>query len=189
MTYLGAQIRIGAWAALCVLVAACGLRACGPTPVHAQAIRPIPMSQWDELAGVALARMVRHESHSATDADAIAWTMARRWYAHACARGVRFAEHVIATSRFLRRDRAEIYAHAADMKRRDETLRDRLDAWARGDVPDPCEWSSFQWRSPDTRVRLRRVSCGTTSNRFYAHPEPGHGRALLAVARGREVCR
>jgi hypothetical protein len=173
-----------------MMIASVSLRWCAE-PVAAQtSLRtPIPPSQWTDLAGVALARMIRHESTSGRDADAIAWTMARRWFAHACHRGEHFGEYVIATSRYLRGDRNAIHHEAAHALRNDSDLRDHLDLWARGDVPDPCAGASFQWRSPGFRGPGRRVSCGATSNRFFAHPEPGHTRALASLARGREVCR
>lgn len=193
MSFAAAQIRLALLVGLCTLGAAVGLLHCEPNRSAAQsstpAYLPIPPSQWDELAGTALAAMIRHESHSARDADAISWTMARRWFAHACHRGQRFGEYVIETSRFLRRDRYELHHEAAHQLRNDAELRDHLDLWARGGVLDPCSSASFQWRSPGVPGPGRRVTCGPTSNRFYEHPQPGHSRALADLARGRQVCR
>jgi hypothetical protein len=188
-----AQIQLALLVALLFLGAAAGLYAQGPSAARAQTgtptYLPIPPSQWDDLAGTALAAMVRHESHSGRDVDAIAWTMARRWFAHACHRGERFGEYVIQTSRFLRRDRYELHHEAAHGLRTDVELRDRLDHWARGGVPDPCASASFQWRSPGVPGPGKRVHCGDTSNRFYEHPRSGQSRAVAALARGRQVCR
>lgn len=191
VTFAQTQVRIVLVWAIAMVACSIAMHQCGPLPALAQtSLRtPIPPSQWDDLAGVALARMIRHESRSARDADAIAWTMARRYFAHACHRGERFGEYVIETSRFLRRDRFEVHHEAAHQLRTDAELRDHLDQWARGDVPDPCRGISFQWRAPGSSAPGRRVMCGETSNRFYEHPAPGHARAVVALARGRQVCR
>jgi hypothetical protein len=55
-------------------------------------------------------------------------------------------------------------------------------------VPDPCESATFQWRSPGTRGPGKRVDCHGTSNVFYAHPMPGHVRALESMERGFASC-
>lgn len=186
MKHAHAQIALGMFIAI-VMFCAGSLLHCG---AHAQSCprEPVPASQWTELAGASLAHLVRNESRSGKDFAAIAFTVARRWYAHSCQHET-FAQHIIRTSRYTRRARPWLEHEAAHGLRSDPELRAELDRWARGDVPDPCRGQAMQWRAPGVPGPGRRVDCGSTSNRFYAHPEPGNRRALSALARGREVCR
>ncbi len=188
MTYRSMQTRLLLFICLCLLVAAIGLRECGVAHAQSCPREPVPASQWTDLAGVSLSRMVRHESHSGGDAIAIAFVMARRYYAHHCTKRS-FAESIIATSRFLRRDRAQIYREVASGERRDPVMRDLLDRWARGELADVCAGPAMQWRSPGVGGPGRHVRCLDTANVFFEHKRSSMARTIEAIARGREVCR
>lgn len=175
-----------------------------PTPAK---VSPIPACAWTPAARRSLVAMVRIESSSGKDAAAIAWTMARRWLGLAWFRGRSFADYVIDTSAPLRAHRrgdlgalTEYQACVLGVPRLDDRGRDAcrifhgdekaaevgavLDAWAVGDVPDPCGGESFQWFAPwfRPRQRLRRVDCGDTANRFHTLPEISHAAVLARVS-------
>jgi hypothetical protein len=182
------QIALGMFIALVMLCAGALLHCAGSVHAQMSPRRPIPTSQWTGLAGASLAHLIRNESRSGKDFAAIAWTVARRWYAHSCTRE-RFDRHIIRTSRYTRRARPWLEHEAAHGLRSDPELRADLDRWAAGDVPDPCRGQAMQWRAPGVGGPGRRVRCGDTSNAFYEHPRAGQARAMIALARGREVCR
>jgi hypothetical protein len=187
-----ADLRIARYLGLivCALLASIAIRQCVPEPAFAQMSRrePVPPREWTELAGASMAFLIRHESRSGRDAAAIAWTLARRWWAHHCEHRS-FAESVIRTSRYTRAARKRLEHEAAHGMRTDPELRDVLDAWVRGDVADPCRGLAFQWRAPGVGGPGRRVDCQGTSNSFYEHPRTGQQRAIESLARGRETCR
>lgn len=158
-------------------------------------VLPIPACEWTTAARTQLTRMVLIESSSGRDAPAIAWTMARRWRAIGRFRNLTFAQYVVQTSAILRRYEAQrakgvedfvaislagLTEHQAEvvsdgMLNHDDVA-NTLDAWARGDVPDPCNGSSFMWASPWFRHSSVEVSCGDTANRFYQLPSGSHDR-------------
>lgn len=175
-----------------------------PTPAK---VSPIPACAWTPAARRSLVAMVRIESSSGKDAPAIAWTMARRWLGLARFRGRSFADYVVDTSAPLRAHRSgvvggltEYQACVLGVPRLDDRGRDAcrifhgaekdaeigaaLDAWAAGDVPDPCGGQSFQWFSPWFRPtqRVRRVECGDTANRFHTLPAISHAAVLARVS-------
>jgi hypothetical protein len=151
-----------------MMIASVSLRWCAE-PAHADA-RPIAACQWTPL-----------------DYAAIAWTVQRRFRAHGRLRGETFEASVISTSAFLRRARYAMTREAAmeanGAPRRNEHLRMHLDAWAAGDVPDPCSGGvSFQWRSPRVHTRMKRVDCGRVANHFVEHSEPFQTRAVANLS-------
>jgi len=178
-----------------------------PEPPVPAKVSPIPACAWTPAARRSLVAMVRIESSSGKDAVAIAWTMARRWLGLARFRGRSFADYVVDTSAPLRAYRSgdvggltEYQACVLGVPRLDDRGRDAcrifhgaekdaevgavLDAWAAGDVPDPCGGESFQWFSPWYRPtqRLRRVECGDTANRFHTLPAISHATVLARVS-------
>jgi hypothetical protein len=169
--------------------------------------RPIPDCAWTPAAKASLVAMVRIESSSGKDAAAIAWTMTRRWLGLARFRGRSFADYIVDTSAPLRAHRRGEFesltgyqACVLGVPRLDERGRDAcrifegerkaaevgavLDAWAAGDVPDPCGGESFMWFAPWYRStqRTRVVSCGDTANRFHTLPEISHATVLERVS-------
>ena len=176
-----------------------------PNPVIEQrVVVPIPACAWTPEAKTSLTAMVRIESSSGKDTAAIAWTMARRWLAIGRYRGRAFADYVVDTSRPLRlhrsgdveqltsyqscvlgievldergRDRCRIHTETSN-----DAIGDTLDAWARGEVPDPCDGRSFQWAAPWFRHRSTPVECGDRANRFYELPAISHDHYAARVS-------
>lgn len=165
-----------------------------PEPLEEVSL-PIPECEWTPEARERLTHMVLIESSSGRDAKAIAWTMSRRWLAIARHRGETFAEYVASTSAPLRRytaarDRGlepeQAAVHAGLSRHQTYVVTDRLDeaefvtatldAWARGDVPDPCDGKTFMWRAPSFRSSstAMQIDCGDTANHFYSLPLRTH---------------
>ncbi len=189
MTFATQQLRLGLLVALLFLACAVTLH-CQPMPAHADA-RPIASCQWTPLAGIALARLVVHESRR--DVLPIAETVRNRWLAHGAGRNESFADSVISTSSFLRRARYAMERDAAlesqGAPRRYEAVRIALDVWASGDAPVACRGVPMQWRSPRVRTLMKRVDCGDSANDFVEHPEPHQTRAVVAIrSRGEPEC-
>lgn len=164
-------------------------------PEVEQESSPIPDCEWTPEARERLTHMVLIESSSGKDANAIAWTMSRRWLAIARHRGETFSDYVASTSSPLRRYtsareqgfepeqaavRAGLTRHqtyvVTDRLDESSVVRSTLDAWARGEVPDPCDGKSFMWSAPSFRraSTAMQIDCGDTANNFYSLPLRTH---------------
>lgn len=170
-----------------------------PAPVPQRIDLPIPACEWTPKARRMLTRMILIESSSGRDGPAIAWTMARRWRGLASVRGESFGDYVESTSAILRAH-ARRTRRGVDDKRAAELagltehqatvvststskhaeVEAMLDAWMRGEVPDPCNGRSFMWSSRWFQRDERRVDCGGTANAFFELPEISHD---IVVAR------
>ena len=172
---LGARVAVG-----CVVVIICGWAA---TCVQAQA--PLPAAQWTPRARLATARACRGEadwlSYLTGDCTAIAWVLSKRWHAHGRPRGRSYLELVRTYSSPLtgRSRRARTTQQlpwgpltgrlAAVSRHWLRTLR-LVEAWGRGDVPDPCP-RAVHWggRGDSPQGAMVRVCAGLgTANILYA---------------------
>lgn len=148
---------------------------------------PVPQVDWTPQARLWLARALVAEAGwvAPTDHAAIAWVLARRW------KRMKKRWPRLRFVTVIRSYCAGLGHHPAVTRRqmwvrslpwgdptgwlrryagRWQRVRDLVEAWARGEVLDPCSGSAWHWGGPvDTpRPWWRQVRCGNTSNRFYA---------------------
>lgn len=187
-------------AAIPMVVQDAGFEAGPMVVVEREHARPIPECAWTPAARASLIAMVRIESSSGRDVGAIAWTMVRRWLGIARWRGRSFEAYIVDTSAPLRAYRDGRFDALTTYQAcvlgvegvdcpglRGSTVEAEvgaaLDAWARGDLPDPCDGESFQWFAPWWRASSRtdRVACGDTANQFRTLPRVSHAHYAALV--------
>lgn len=102
------------------------------------AVRPIPEHAWTIEARNTLATVLAVEGCNEVDRRAIPFVLARRWRMQR--RGWSFARQIFLYSTPLRTGRVKVR-----MATNEERV--ELDAWARGEVADPCGAVHFASRS------------------------------------------
>ncbi len=169
-----------------------------PIAAAAAPPRPIPDAQWNPRAHLWLSRAMVAEAgwRSSADHAAIAWVLARRWERQQArfpyqrfvdvvrqySRPLDPTRAVKGRLRWLRglafsyaeprgwpRRRASWVVHAPLWRR----IVDRAEAWARGELADPCRGRAWHWGAPDLESdrpsgRMVAIECKPrTRNVFY----------------------